>query len=425
MTTRLTQFASTLSLLLVAQLSVAGDYLNKTRMAPDTTTGGTVKIVGGGPSTEGQQRWITSLQYEGEHFCGGAVVGSEWILTAAHCTVGETAGDPGLSVWVGGHDLFLTDQGFRRDVVQIIVHSQYNDSTLENDIALLRLASSLPDSIPTVLLPTMAVMSGAGAPNQPATVSGWGALSENGGSPDQMHQVTLPIVTNSECNSPSAYDGEINSAQICAGLAEGGKDSCYGDSGGPLWVTSGSSEYHIGVVSWGEGCAQPNKYGVYTRTYSHRDWILDRIGSNGGPTDPTDPTDPTNPTDPTDPTDPGDSCPNPAPPDPLPPVAENALDTGETIAGLSGAEGTVRQYYIDVPSGQSRLVIKTWSGSGDVDLYVARGREASPDDHDYAPYLFGNTEKVRVNNPPAGRWHITLHGYEAFNNVMLRATITP
>ena len=272
----------------------------------------------------------------------------------------------------------------------------------------------------------MAVMSGAGAPNQPATVSGWGALSENGSSPNRLHEVTLPIIANAVCNSPAAYDGEVNSKQICAGLADGGKDSCYGDSGGPLWVDSGNSEFHIGIVSCGEGCAQPNKYGVYTRTYSHRDWILGNIGSNGGPTDPTDPpgpadpADPPGPADPTDPTDPGNSCPNPSPP-----TAENALASGETINGLSGAEGAVHQYYIDVPSDQSRLVIKTWSGSGDVDLYVAREREASPDDHDYGPYLGGNAEKVRVNNPPAGRWHITLHGYAAFNNVKLRATIIP
>lgn len=398
------------SLLLVSQVAVAGEYLTKVQEAPSESTLGTIKIVGGGVATEGQQRWITSLQYNNDHFCGGALVAAEWVLTAAHCVQGESASDSAFSVWVGGHNLNRASQGYRRDVTQIVRHGQYNDNTLVNDIALLKLASPIPSEVSTVLLPTMALMNGAGAPNQPATVSGWGALSEGGSSPARLHQVTLPIVSNAVCNSGAAYGGEINGKQICAGLAAGGKDSCQGDSGGPLWVTSGGNEFHIGVVSWGEGCARPNKYGVYTRTYSHRNWILDRIGSNGGPGDPTDP--------------PG-TCPVDPPPPPPPPVDDSKLVSGQTISGLSGAQGAIHQYYIDVPAGQTRLVIKTWNGSGDADLYVARGREASPDDHDYGPYLFGNVETVRVNNPPAGRWHITVHGYEAFNNVKLRATITP
>ena len=405
MTTQLTKVGGILSLLLVAQLSVASAYVAKTIQAPSSSSNGTVKVVGGGPAIAGQQRWITSIQYNKDHFCGGSLVGNRWVLTAAHCMTGESADDPGLSVWVGGNNLNQAGQGFRRDVVKIIIHSQYNDSTLVNDVALLKLATELPASIPTILIPTMAVMSGAGAANQPATVSGWGALSENGDFPSRLHEVTLPIVTNAVCNSPAAYNGDVNGKQICAGLATGGKDSCQGDSGGPLWVSSGGSEFHIGIVSWGEGCASPNKYGVYTRTYSHRNWILNRIDSNGGPVDPVEP---------------GGNCPNPPPP-----VADNALNSGQIISGLSGAKGAVHQFYIDVPSGKSQLTIKTWSGSGDVDLYVARGREASPDDHDYGPYLDGNAETVRVNRPSAGRWHITVHGYVAFNNVKLRAVITP
>jgi secreted trypsin-like serine protease len=413
MKTRFIRFSTAVSLLLIAQLSVASEYLAKTRAAPDTQAAGTVKIVGGGAATQGEQRWISSIQYQNSHFCGGALVGDQWVLTAAHCMVGESASDPALSVWIGGNDLNKESQGYRRDVVQIVTHNQYNDSTLVNDIALLRLDSPVPGSVPTVLLPTLAVMNDAGAPNQPATVSGWGALSENGSSPDQLHEVTLPIVSNAVCNAPQSYGGEVNSKQICAGLASGGKDSCQGDSGGPLWLSSGGSEYHVGVVSWGEGCAAPDKYGVYTRTYSYRDWVLDRIGSNGGSDDSNDPLDPIDPIDPID----SGSCSADA--------AENALQSGETVSGLSGGKGAIHQFYIDVPAGQSWLEVRTWSGSGDVDLYVARDREASPNDHDYGPYLDGNEEEVRVRRPRAGRWHITVHGYASFSNVKLRAKIYP
>ena len=401
MTRHLLRICSMLLLLSLPQLSVAVEFPAKTMQAPSSSSIGTPKVVGGSPATTGQQRWITSIQYQNDHFCGGALVADRWVLTAAHCVTGESAGDPGLSVWVGGNNLNTQSQGYRRDVVQIIVHGQYNDSTLVNDVALLKLSSAIPASIPRVLIPTMAIMNGAGAPNQPATVSGWGALSLNGGSPSRLHEVTLPIVSNVVCNAPVAYAGEINSKQICAGLAKGGKDSCQGDSGGPLWVSSGDNEYHIGIVSWGEGCALPNKYGVYTRTYSHRDWILNRIGSSGGGEPPD-----------------VNNCTVPSSPS-----TGEALISGKIISGLNGAKGAVHQFYIDVPAGKSRLRVRTWSGTGDVDLYLARGREASPDDHDYAPYLDGNTETIDVNAPTAGRWHITLHGFAAFNNVKLRAVI--
>ena len=391
-------------ILLLTQLAPAAEFAGKTRDKPEASSNGTVKIVGGNTAPQGQQRWITSIQSNQQHFCGGAVVGNRWVLTAAHCMVGESADDPSLSVWVGGNNLNLPGQGFRRDVVKIVTHSQYNDTTLVNDIALLKLGSPLPDAIPRVLIPTSAVMNGTAAPNQPVTVSGWGALSENGNSPNRLHEVTLPVVSNAVCNAPVAYGGEINGKQICAGLAAGGKDSCQGDSGGPLWVTSGDSEFHIGIVSWGEGCAAPNKYGVYTRTFSHRNWILNRIGTNGGGGNPPPP---------------ADHCPAPQP------SGDNSLTSGQTINGLNGSSGTMLQYHIDVPAGTQRLNIRTWSGTGDADLFVARGREATPNDHDYGPYLDGNAESVHLVRPAAGRWHVTLHGYAAFKNVKLRAVITP
>ncbi|MEM9304306.1 MAG: serine protease, partial [Pseudomonadota bacterium] len=273
-----------IGLSLSATAAAGSNALSKTRTLPMESVIGEVgpKIVGGGPASLGQQRWITSLQYFGEHFCGGALIAPDWVLTAAHCVIGESAGGSAFSVWVGGNDLRRESQGFRRDVAQIVMHPNYNDNTLRNDIALLRLSSSVPGEIAPVTLATSAVMGGAAAPNQPATASGWGTLSEGGNSPNVLHEVSLPVVSNATCNAPASYGGDVFQSMICAGLRAGGKDSCQGDSGGPLWVEANGIEYSVGITSWGEGCAQPDKYGVYTRTASFRSWVEGVTGPLGG-----------------------------------------------------------------------------------------------------------------------------------------------
>ena len=248
---------------------------------PEKLKLGTVseKIVGGGPATQGQDRFITSVQYgPGQHFCGAAYLGGKWVLTAAHCVIGERAQD--LTVWVGGHNLKNEGQGARRSVTRIIMHPQYDDNTVANDLALLEIANGV--NVEPVSLPSAEVMQASSAPGHLATVSGWGNLSDGGTSPDRLHEVLVPIVSNSTCNQPQSYGGDISDKQICAGLEQGGKDSCQGDSGGPLWVTHGGKPYQVGIVSYGDGCALPDKYGVYTRVQKYLGFIKQHTGIEPG-----------------------------------------------------------------------------------------------------------------------------------------------
>ncbi len=98
------------------------------------------------------------------------------------------------------------------------------------------------------------------------------------------------------------------------------------------------------------------------------------------------------------------------------------LINGQTVSSLSGSAGNEKFYKISVPSGQTKLEIKTWGGSGDCDLYVKRGSQASASSYDYRPYLSGNDETVAVNNPASGDWYIMLSGYNAYSGLSLQAT---
>ena len=237
------------------------------------------KIVGGAAAPQGQNRWITSVQKNG-HFCGAALIADGWVLTAGHCVIGEKAKK--IRVWVGGYDLRQSGGGQSVKVKKIHLHPGYDDDTLRNDLALLELQSPVDGSLPRAVAADAAITSKLAKPGKVVTVSGWGALSENGASPNVLHEVALPVVSNAECNSGASYGGEIVSSQLCAGLRDGGKDSCYGDSGGPLWASHQGQDHLLGIVSWGEGCALPRKYGVYTRVASFKSWIDGKLANGGG-----------------------------------------------------------------------------------------------------------------------------------------------
>ena len=108
--------------------------------------------------------------------------------------------------------------------------------------------------------------------------SGFGTLSSGGSLAQVLMQVSVPIVTESTCKT--AYGSSIHDSMVCAGLAQGGKDSCQGDSGGPLVCEANGRFFLEGVVSWGSGCASPGKYGVYSRVRYLRNWVDSKISNN-------------------------------------------------------------------------------------------------------------------------------------------------
>jgi hypothetical protein len=144
---------------------------------------------------------------------------------------------------------------------------------------------------PIAIADAEAVALGLTDPGVVSTVSGWGALSEGGPSPDDLQAVEVPIISNEDAQA--AYpEVTITEDQLAAGLLdEGGKDSCQGDSGGPLIVpdAEGTGFLLAGIVSWGFGCARPDAPGMYGRVSSFADFINEVLGGGGGEPPPDDP----------------------------------------------------------------------------------------------------------------------------------------
>jgi trypsin len=213
------------------------------------------EIVGGVQATAGAYPWMVSLGSGGRHFCGASLIAPDVVLTAAHCIGSRT-----ITVRVLGGG--LTSSGSEDIAVKAqIKHPNYNSATSGHDMAILLLSKS--SSIPPVDF-DKGTEDWAGISSR---VIGWGTLSSGGGSPTNLQQVDVPVRTNDECDSLS-YPGKITDTMVCAGIPEGGIDSCQGDSGGPQFVMVNGKPVVMGVVSWGYGCASPNRFGVYARVNS-------------------------------------------------------------------------------------------------------------------------------------------------------------
>jgi len=239
------------------------------------------RIVGGEDTEANEYPWQVGMisSFGSTPFCGGSLISSNTVLTAAHCTAGRSAGD--VRVLVGEHDTSIEDGEFKVNVKQIIEHLDYDSSTTDNDYALLILEKSVEwtESVQPVCLPAK---SSSAYENIEAIVSGWGTTSFGGQLSTTLQEVKVDTMTNGECTSDDTlYEpGVITSNMICAAEKEGngGKDACQGDSGGPLIAKESSESYSlIGVVSWGYGCAQADAPGVYSRVTQKLKWIQDNM----------------------------------------------------------------------------------------------------------------------------------------------------
>ncbi len=242
------------------------------------------RIVGGCESATSAHPWMVALAtklasnngtYEWTNsFCGATLVNERWVMTAAHClsymssSVEVDFAPADLEVYIGTTRLD-SGQGAHYAISEIHKHPNYNNPALfSNDIALLKLAETVPEAAARLatVKPGNDLL---------ALTAGWGKLEdvivtqENVSAllPRDLREVSVSILDNSLCPF------NLTDSQICAGFLAGGKDSCQGDSGGPLMLKSQGQDTLVGIVSFGDGCAQENSPGVYTSVAAYRDWI--------------------------------------------------------------------------------------------------------------------------------------------------------
>uniref|UniRef100_T1IJ44 Peptidase S1 domain-containing protein n=1 Tax=Strigamia maritima TaxID=126957 RepID=T1IJ44_STRMM len=242
------------------------------------------RIVGGSSAASGEFPWMVSIQFRNEHYCGGALIANQWILTASHCLYSSRIRNnlKELSVQIGINNQDEMKPPTSSAVDKIILHPEFKTHNYINDIALLRLKEPIKISrfsLP-VCLPQDEDELYIG---REAMVTGWGWMSEKprgGHKPNSMQKLAVKVIDNRMCSiwyKEANYPLHIQPVQLCAGYKEGGKDSCEGDSGGPLIIKEGNTYKVIGIVSSGLGCARPSLPGLYSRVTPFLRWINNYI----------------------------------------------------------------------------------------------------------------------------------------------------
>ncbi|XP_075687741.1 serine protease 27-like, partial [Rhinoderma darwinii] len=238
------------------------------------------RIYGGTDSEEGEWPWQVSVQNNDSHICGGSLISNQWVMSAAHCFEGNT--DPTfIKVILGMHQLdHPTAHEIAATVDQIIPHPEFIKIGSKGDIALMKLSSPVnyTQYIQTLRLPDESSVFPCGLS---CWTTGWGA-TENGSSPANgiLQKVSVPLINHETCDQLYHVSSAENTSsvlvhdyEICAGFIDGKKDSCPGDSGGPLACRVQGAWYQAGVVSWGEGCGAPFRPGVYSLVPMYQRWI--------------------------------------------------------------------------------------------------------------------------------------------------------
>lgn len=233
-----------------------------------------ITIVGGRIALEAEAPYQVLIR--GRYLCGGSEIAALWIVTAAHCFDGQPS-ESQITIHTGTLSRWGWGEHSQTRVItldSVIIHPDYRSVGSGSDIALIRLAE--PFSI-TAWSQPVGIISSTGLISSTAifTASGWGRNEEGGVISENLQVVGLPFVSRQVCEISYMY---LPNNVVCAGYANGGKDTCQGDSGGPLVEWIDGIPILRGITSYGNGCARPTFYGIYTDISVYVAWVMQVTG---------------------------------------------------------------------------------------------------------------------------------------------------
>ncbi|KAF2881994.1 hypothetical protein ILUMI_24175 [Ignelater luminosus] len=255
------------------------------------------RIYGGQEADIGEFPWLVLLKSRSANnfVCGGALINSRYVLTAAHCVTDRA---DIVSVRLGEHNTkteqdcdddtpgleYCSDPPIDVDVEEITSYETFTLKKVYGDVALIRLNQvvNYTDFIKPVCLPISSELQNKSFLGETVTVAGWGKTQTTIRMNEKKLKVELPVMSNPDCSSSYRQRNvQIAGSHICAG-GEKGKSTCSGDSGGPLMYRDRTVEEEnwvtVGIVSFGvKKCAVEDVPAVFTRVTEYVEWIIDNM----------------------------------------------------------------------------------------------------------------------------------------------------
>ncbi|XP_063914165.1 brachyurin-like [Zophobas morio] len=236
------------------------------------------RIIGGQVARAGQFPFSAAIYkntLDGNYFCGGALLTTQWIITAGQCVDGAIL----FTIYLGTNNIETPGStSVRLATDEYVLHPEFNPLTLENDIGLIKLRMPVERTdyiLPISNLPSSNLPASAGA----LEAIGWGQTSDNSELADELNWIPVTTVSNEECRI--TYGNQLTDGMVCI-VGSFNEGACTGDTGSPLvqWIR-GVYSTHVGISSFvsANGCESTDPSG-YTRTYPYLSWIRNVTGTS-------------------------------------------------------------------------------------------------------------------------------------------------